>query len=165
MDGPRADESTQLRSNPDGCEWRSDIPFAHRCPDFACGTDVRVLIVELKIERGTYQGAHKADYLRLVRRKLPRTSATSHCSVHDDSQRYAELTLAATTFSPMCSLETGLHADGFLRVLVSFPVCAFQLWSRPAIRGSSCTSKNRPGDLGCFRVTGDPRRMGASDRC
>lgn len=83
--------------------WRSDIPFTYRCPDFACGDGSRVLIVELKTERGSYQPRQMADYLRLARHKLPdcwtdvvllgphRPGASPP---HDDRQRYAELTWA-----------------------------------------------------------------------
>src|SRR5689334_14353242 len=52
-------------------EWRTEIPFTYRCPDFACGTADRVLILELKTERGSYQPRQMVDYLRLVRHKLP----------------------------------------------------------------------------------------------
>ena len=33
--------------------WRTEIPYTYRCPDFACGAGDRVLIVELKTERGS----------------------------------------------------------------------------------------------------------------
>lgn len=84
-------------------EWRAEIPFTYRCPDFACGAEDRLLVVELKTERSSYQPQQMADYLRLVRHKLPdcatdvallaphRPRATPP---HDERQRYAELTWA-----------------------------------------------------------------------
>jgi hypothetical protein len=83
--------------------WRNDIPFTYRCPDFACGDVARVLIVELKTERGSYQPRQMVDYLRLARHTFPdcwtdvvllgphRPGARPP---HDDRQRYAELTWA-----------------------------------------------------------------------
>lgn len=83
--------------------WRTDIPFTYRCPDFACGDGRRVLIVELKTERGSYQGRQMSDYLRLARHKLPDSwTDVALLAPHrpgakpqrDDRQRYAELTWA-----------------------------------------------------------------------
>lgn len=93
--------------------WREEIPFTYRCPDFACGDADRVLIVELKTERGSYSARQMADYLRLARHRLPQAStdvvllgphAPGAQPDHDARQRYAELTwtqvpaLLAATF-------------------------------------------------------------------
>lgn len=84
-------------------DWRQDISFTYRCPDFAFGDDDHVLVVELKTERPSYDAQQILDYLRLARHRLPtaridvallgphRPGATPP---HDSRQRYAETTWA-----------------------------------------------------------------------
>ena len=82
-------------------EWRAEIPFTYRCPDFACGTGEWVLVLELKTERRSYSPQQMRDYLRLARHRLP-TAMTdvwllgphrpNASPPHDDKQRYGELT-------------------------------------------------------------------------
>ena len=82
-------------------EWRQDIRFTYRCPDFACGAGDRVMVLELKTERGSYSPKQMRDYLRLARHKLPvewtdvgllGPHQPSASPPHDDRQRYGELT-------------------------------------------------------------------------
>ena len=82
-------------------EWRGDIPFTYRCPDFACSSDDRILVVELKSEAGSYSHKQMADYLRLSRRKHPEAwvdvvrFGPIECGFvppTDGGQRYGELT-------------------------------------------------------------------------
>jgi hypothetical protein len=82
-------------------EWREEIGLTYGCPDLACGVGDRVLIVELKTERGSYRARQMSDYLRLARHKHPDCwtdvallgpHAPGAEPVHDDRQRYAELT-------------------------------------------------------------------------
>lgn len=84
-------------------EWRDQIPFTYRCPDFACGDDERVLIIELKTERGSYSAQQMVDYLRLARHRLPvpridvallGPHLPGGDPPHDERQRYAEITWA-----------------------------------------------------------------------
>src|SRR5436190_6890274 len=42
-------------------EWRPDIGLTYGCPDFCWATDDRVVIVELKTERGSYRKRQMAD--------------------------------------------------------------------------------------------------------
>jgi hypothetical protein len=83
--------------------WREEIGLTYGCPDFACGTEDRILIIELKTERGSYRARQASDYLRLARRLHPaapidfillaghRPRASPIC---DGQQRYAEMTWA-----------------------------------------------------------------------
>lgn len=85
-------------------DWREEIPFTYRCPDFAFGDKDHVLVVELKTEPASYSAGQIVDYLRLARHRLPtarvdvallgphRPGATP---AHDSRQRYAETTWAS----------------------------------------------------------------------
>ena len=82
-------------------EWREEIGLTYGCPDFACRSGDRILVLELKTEPGSYRKRQMPDYLRLARHKHPIEAldvallgpvATGDTPTCDDRQRYAELT-------------------------------------------------------------------------
>lgn len=108
--------------------WRADIPFTYRCPDFACGGEKQVLIVELKTERGSYSARQMADYLRLARHKLPdcRTDVVllaphrpGAMPSRDERQRYGELTWADVVELLPASFPGGGRAQQLTAFLLS----------------------------------------------
>lgn len=82
-------------------KWRDEIGLTYGCPDVACRSADRILIVELKTEAGSYRRRQMPDYLRLARCKHPTESLDlallgpgrpPDAPACDDRQRYAELT-------------------------------------------------------------------------
>lgn len=52
-------------------ERQSEIGYTYRAPDFAFGSDERILLLELKTEWRSYKRAQISDFLRLARRLHP----------------------------------------------------------------------------------------------
>lgn len=131
-------------------EWRDEIGFTYRCPDLACRSADRILIVELKTEPGSYRRRQMSDYLRLARSKHPterldvgllgpvRASDAPAC---DDRQRYAEL-----TWSEIPQLLTGSFPGNVTGSgLAHFLTDGLTLPSQPGVAPSSrAPSKHDP---------------------
>lgn len=140
-------------------EWRDEIRYTYRCPDLACGNDERVLIVELKTERGSYSRQQMIDYLRLARHKLPdaatdvvllaphRPGATPAL---EDRQRYGEL----TWFDVPLLLSDSFPGDHLAEALSTFllaELAATGAVSTPSI--ASPTSPNGPTGTNDLRAS------------
>lgn len=82
-------------------EWRTEIGYTYRCPDFACFAGQHLLLIELKTERSSYSRQQLVDYLRLARRMNPGAHIDllllaghrPHAQLElGERQRYAEMT-------------------------------------------------------------------------
>ena len=114
-------------------EWRGEIPFTYRCPDFACCSAGRILVVELKTEVGSYNYKQMADYLRLSRRKHPGAwvdvvllgpMAGGFQPPRDGRQRYGELTwqaIPALLADVFPDIETAANLHSFLELDLARP--------------------------------------------
>jgi hypothetical protein len=102
-DGSNADATWVVSEYqlPVPAEWRAEIGLTYGCPDFACAMGERIVILELKTERGSYRARQAADYLRLARSLHPKAPVDLVLlGPHrpgakpplQEAQRYAEMT-------------------------------------------------------------------------